>query len=79
MSKKTMWERGGDERERRLRKAVAFVERLTRVKSNRHHGIIAEGGGLARRPREHFLDYCLRVQEAFPKDHKLPSVRLRKR
>jgi hypothetical protein len=66
-------------RERELRRAVRFVDRLTRLKTNRHHGIFGYGGGLAQRPREHFLDYCERVARAFPNGHKLPSVRLRRK
>jgi hypothetical protein len=67
-------------RERQLRAIVAFIERLTIVKMNNHHGIIAYGGGLARRrPREHFLDYCERVRADFPEKHKLPSARLRRK
>lgn len=66
------------QREKELREAVRFIERLTVLKTNRHHGIFAYGGGLARRPREHFLDFCERVRTEFPKKHRLPPARLRR-
>lgn len=62
---------------REIRDAVAFVERLTIYKTNGRNRIEAFGGGLSRRPRESFVNYCLRVRAGFPASHHLPTVRLR--
>lgn len=65
-------------RERELRRAVTFMNRLTTLKTNGGHGIVGFGAGLNQYPREHFLDYCERILRAFPRGHKLPTARLRK-
>ena len=47
-----------------IREAVEFMERLVILKSNRYQNL-SHYGPVGRRPRENFVDYCLRVRPMF--------------
>jgi hypothetical protein len=61
-----------------IRDAVEFLERLTIFKTNRHKNLSSGFEPIIRLPRESFVNYALRVKAAFPPDHKLPRLRMRK-
>jgi hypothetical protein len=63
----------------KIRDSMEFYERLVLFKSNGHHNLSnAVYEPIVRQSRESFVDYVLRVREAFPPDHTLPRLRLRK-
>jgi hypothetical protein len=60
-----------------IREAVEFMERLVILKSNRHRNL-SDYGPVARRSRESFVNYCLRVRRNhYAKNHKLPRLKMR--
>jgi hypothetical protein len=66
-------------KEKEMRDAIEFFERLTLFKTNGYRNLSSIIEPIARKPREHFVDYCVRVRAAYPVDHKLPRQRLRRR
>jgi hypothetical protein len=68
---------------REIRQAVEFAERLLIFKSNGHKTLTSDGyiemcSALRRRPRENFVDYCMRVRGQYAPDHKIRRLRLKK-
>lgn len=62
-----------------IKEAAEFYERLVILKTNRHMNLTNPGyTPIARWPRESFVDYVIRVRAAFPKNHKLPRLRVKK-
>ena len=60
------------------RDAVEFFERLTLFKTNGFRNLSSIIEPIARKPREHFVDYCIRVRAQYRPEHKLPRRRLRR-
>jgi hypothetical protein len=60
----------------KARRAARFFDRIHRLKHNGRDYLAFPS--VARRPRENFLDYVLRVYDAFPEKHPFkPSRRKR--